>query len=506
MKSLYFNEEHDLFRTSIKQFIEKEVLPYANQWEEDKKIDRALFKKLGDQGFLGINHEEQYGGSNADLFYSVIYLEELAKCGYGGVSAAVSVHQYMATNHLANAGSDELKQKYLTPSIYGDMVGAIAISEPGAGSDVSALRTTATKEGDEYVINGSKTFITNGVYGDFIVVACKTNPKAGVNGVSLIVVDKDTPGFTATPLKKLGWHSSDTGELAFDNVRVPTSNLVGGENMGFFYIMESFQLERLVAGIMATAGAEACLETTLKYMNEREVFGRPIKKYQVLRHDMVNMYTELEAAKQLVYNTCWKYEQGQIPVKETSMVKLFCTEMGNKIIDNCLQMFGGYGYMEEYPLARAYRDCRVSTIAGGTSQIMREILSKIILDDVKYKKIYDEEMNGGKPWGTPQTAKAIIESIPLRIKTDKANSYNTLFHFDISGATGGQFTVEIKNGQCIVTEGLKDNAECTVTSDAETYEKVELGEMAPEMAVMSGKLKVNNLPAMMKFSKLFNRV
>lgn len=514
MKSLYFTEEHKMFRDSVRLFVEKEIIPYAGEWEKEGKIPRELFKKLGDHGFLGINHKEAYGGSDADIFYSVAYLEELAKSGFAGVCAAVSVHQYMATNHLAEAGSHELKEKYLKPSIDGRFVGAIAVSEPGAGSDVGSLQTTAVRDGDEYVINGSKTFITNGVYSDFVVVACKTDLKAGINGISLIIVDRDTPGFSATALKKIGWHSSDTGELAFDNVRVPASNIVGKENMGFFYIMESFQLERLVAGIMGIGGGEMCIEMTLKYMNERETFGRKINKYQVIRHDIVNLATELEAAKQLTYNTCWLYQQGEVPVKESSMVKLLVTELGNKIVDHCLQYFGGYGYMEEYPIARAYRDARVGTIVGGTSQIMREILSKIIIDDIKYKKVYNEESErdpSGKvaeqnDWGNPSNAKEIILSLPLRIKADKLNGHSTVFHFDISGENGGQFTVNVKEGKCEVANGLNGEAECTVTTDSETYRQVEMGEMAPEMAVMGGKIRISNLQAMMQFSRWFKRV
>ena len=505
MKSPYLTEEHELFGQSVRDFLAKEALPYGDKWEEDRKTPRSFFKKLGDQGFMGINHEEAYGGSNADIFYSAMYLEELAKTGIAGVSAGVSVHQYMATNHLAKAGSDALKRKYLAPSISGDMVGAIAISEPGAGSDVSALRTTAKRDGDEYVINGAKTFITNGVYSDFVVVACKTDLKAGVNGISLIIVDRDTPGFTATKLKKIGWHSSDTGELAFDNVRVTAENLIGKEGSGFFYIMESFQLERLVAAFMAVGGAEHVLDITLQYMNEREVFGRPIKKYQVLRHDLVNMHTELAAAKQLTYYSAWLYQQGEVPVKECSMCKLLCTELGNKIIDKCLQFFGGYGYMEDFPIARAYRDARVSTIVGGTSQIMREILAKIIVDDVRYKKVYDDSQNtteSSQVW----TAKSILQSLPDRLKKDKVNGQKLLFHFDLSGENGGQFSVQVGDRTCSVDQGLNGEPDCTVSTEASTYEDLELGRLSPEMAVMGGQIKISNLPAMMQFVKLFRKI
>jgi len=513
MKSPYFTEEHELFRQSVRQFLEKEALPYADKWEKEEKISRDFFLKLGEQGFLGINHEETYGGADADIFYSVVYLEELAATGYAGISAAVSVHQFMATNHLSHAGSSELKERFLRPAIEGKKVAAIAISEPGAGSDVASLSTTAVREGNEYIINGSKTFITNGHFGDFVVVSCKTDPKAGINGISLIVVEKGTPGFTSTQLKKMGWHSSDTGELAFDNVRVPVNNLVGEENKGFFYIMESFQIERLVAGIMAVGGSTQCLEMTLKYMNERETFGRKINKYQVLRHEMASLYTELEAARQMTYHACWQYEKGEMPVKECSMIKLYTTELGKKIVDSCLQMFGGYGYMEDFPIARAYRDARVATIVGGTSEIMREIIAKMVIDDVRYKKVYGTTeptknvvTEESTTWGNPQTAAEIINSIPLRFKKDKANGIDTIFHFDISGTNACQYTVRINNGNCTVTPGLEGEAGCIISADSAVYEDVELGRSSPENAVMSGQLRVSNLGAMMNFVRLFKRL
>jgi putative sterol carrier protein len=351
-----------------------------------------------------------------------------------------------------------------------------------------------------------------------VVVACKTDTNAGINGISLIVIERGTPGFTSTQLKKIGWHSSDTGELAFDNVKVPASNLVGKEGMGFFYIMESFQIERLVAGILGVGGGEHCLEETLKYMNEREAFGRQIKKFQVLRHEMVQLYTELEAGKQMTYNACWLVQHGEIPVKEASMVKLYMTELGNKIVDKCLQMFGGYGYMEDFSIARAYRDARVGTIVGGTTQIMREILSKIIIDDVRYKKVYSETeeiksassagsaTSNEKSWGNPQTAREIILSIPLRIKKDKAENYSTIFQFDIAGNNGGQYTLTVTNGDARIEEGLNGTPECVVTTDSKVYEDIELGRMDPTMAFMGGQIRVTNIGAMMQFSKYFHRI
>jgi alkylation response protein AidB-like acyl-CoA dehydrogenase len=388
MKSLYFKEEHQLFRDSVRQFMEKEVIPHIETWENQRQIPKDIFKKMGNQGYLGLNFPEEYGGVNADFWYSVIFLEEIAKVGAGGFPTAVSVHQFMAINHIFKAGSSFLKEKYLVPAIKGEKVAALGVSEPGAGSDVSAIRTRAVRDGDFYIVNGSKTFITNGTYGDFITLAVSTNPENKAGGISLMVVELDSVGITRTKLNKMGWHSSDTAEISFDNVKVPVENLIGVENFGFYYIMESFQLERLVAGIMAVSSSQWILDETIRYMHEREAFGRKIAKYQTLRHTIADLSTEVEAARQLVYHTCWLQAEGEVAVKQCSMVKLYCAELANKVVDRCLQIFGGYGYMEDYLICRAYRDSRVGTIAGGTSEIMREIISKMVIDDVEYKPIY----------------------------------------------------------------------------------------------------------------------
>jgi acyl-CoA dehydrogenase len=388
MISQYFNQDHQLFRQSVRQFIEKEVIPNASTWEAERQIPKSIFKKMGDLGYLGINFSEEYGGTNADLWYSVVFLEEIARSTMGGFSTAVSVHQYMAINHIAKIGSSFLKEKYLIPAIAGDKIAALGISEPNAGSDVSAILTTAVLDGDEYVINGSKTFITNGTYGDFITLTCKTNTTAGTNGISLIVVDLNAEGISRTKLNKMGWHSSDTAEISFDNVRVPVTHLIGQENAGFYYLMESLQLERLVASIMAVSGAELSLELTIQYLHERETFGRPIAKYQAIRHKIAEMATEVDIAREFVYSTCWKFMQGEVMVKECSMAKLFSSELAKRVADGCLQFFGGFGYIEDYPICRIYRDARVGTIAGGTSEIMKEIISKIVVDGAAYQKVY----------------------------------------------------------------------------------------------------------------------
>ncbi len=388
--SQYFTEEHTLFRQSVRQFIDKEVKPYADQWEADRRIPHGIFEKMGEMGFLGLMFPEKYGGAEADFWFSVVFLEELSRCGNGGFACAVSVHQFMAVNHIFKIGSAALKEQYLVPAIAGQKIAALGITEPDAGSDVAAIRTTALRDGDEFVINGSKTFITNGTYGDFITLTVKTKPEAGQNGISLVVVDLNAEGVSRTKLNKMGWHSSDTAEIKFDEVRIPVSNLVGMENMGFYYLMESLQLERLTAAIMAVAGASWALDETINYLHERQTFGRPIAKYQAIRHKIADIATEVEVAKEFVYSACWKHAQGQVVVKECSMAKLHTSELQKRVVDSCLQFFGGYGYIEDYPICRAYRDVRVGTIAGGTSEIMREIISKIVIDTVQYKAIYQK--------------------------------------------------------------------------------------------------------------------
>jgi alkylation response protein AidB-like acyl-CoA dehydrogenase len=304
MRSPFFSEEHVSFRGTVRQLIEKEIAPHAEEWEQEEKIPRWIWHLLADNDLLGISYPEEYGGSGADFFYSVVFLEELANSGAGGFAAAVGVHQYMAMSYIDKFGSQFLKENYLGPGIRGDKIGAVAITEPNAGSDVAALQTRAVREGDFYIINGSKTFITNGVYGDSIVLAAKTNPEADQSGISLFVVDKDQDGVQARQLKKIGWHCSDTAELSFENVRVPVTHLIGEENMGFYYIMECFQLERLVAAISAVAGADYCLRITLNYIQEREVFKKPLAKFQVIRHTLSDLATELEAARRC-NNALW---------------------------------------------------------------------------------------------------------------------------------------------------------------------------------------------------------
>lgn len=389
--SLYFTEDHELFRQSVRQFIGSEVVPHTTDWETERRIPQGIFRRMGELGYLGLPFSTEYGGEGADFWFSVVFLEELARCGMGGFTTAVSVHEFMAINHIYKAGSPELRQQYLVPAIKGKKIAALGITEPDTGSDVGAIRTTARREYNEYVISGAKTFISNGTYGDFITLAVKTRPEAGANGISLVVVDLDSPGVSRTKLNKMGWHSSDTAEIRFDEVRIPAGNLIGVEHMGFYYLMESLQLERLVAAVLAVSGAELALEWTLNYLQEREAFGKPIARFQAIRHKIADVATEIEVAKQFVYHTCWLFTQGEVVVKECSMAKLYASEMQKRVVDTCLQFFGGYGYIEDYPICRAYRDARVGTIAGGTSEIMREIIARIVLDAVEYKPVYKDK-------------------------------------------------------------------------------------------------------------------
>lgn len=385
MEQMYFTEEHDFFRKSFQDFLQKEVAPHIEKWEETGHIERFIWEKMGEMGYFGINYPEEYGGMDLDLFYTVIFLEELQKISSGGFAAAMWAHAYLAMTHLNKEGNHEQKQKYLAPSITGKMIGCLCITEPFGGSDVGGMRTTAVKKGDTYIINGSKTFITNGVYSDYLIVAAKTNPELGNKGISIFIVDRDAKGVSATKLDKLGWRASDTGEIAFDNVEIPAHNLMGEENMGFPYIMQHFALERLIMGINAHARSEWALEYTIQYMKDRTAFGKSISKFQALRHKVAQLVSEVEVAKTFNYVTTKRLNDGEYVVKEATMSKLISTKVADEVAYECLQLLGGYGYMEEYPLARNLRDSRLGPIGGGTSEILREIIAKMVMDGKSYK-------------------------------------------------------------------------------------------------------------------------
>lgn len=385
MQDTYFNEEHQLFRESLKDFLKKEVVPFVDEWENSGTIDPSIWPKFGEMGYFGLATAEAWEGLDLDIFYTVIFLEELQKINSGGFAAAMWAHAYLAMTHLNKNANDAQKQKYLVPSVRGEKIGCLGVTEPFGGSNVAGMRTTAIKEGDFYIVNGSKTFITNGVYGDYTILAAKTDANAGNKGISLFIVDLDSKGVSANKLDKLGWRASDTAELAFDNVKVPEENLIGEEGMGFTFIMEAFALERLVMGINAHARAEYALEYALKYMSEREAFGKSINQFQALRHKVADLYAEVDMCKYYNYYAASLIGKGGYAVKEATISKLRSTKIADDVIYSCLQFLGGYGYVEDYPMARLLRDSRLGPIGGGTSEILREILAKIIVDKKEYK-------------------------------------------------------------------------------------------------------------------------
>ena len=381
----YFSEEHEMFRKSLRDFLKREVKPNLNKWENDGKIPKEIWKKMGKMGFLGLSYPEKYGGGNLDFFFEVVLNEEMARLNSGGFTITQQAVQYMSGPYILKYGSDMLKSKYLPGIISGNLISCIGITEPNTGSDVQNIQTNAIKKGDNYIVNGSKTFITNGVYGDFIVTVVKTDPAARSKGISLLVIDLDSPGITKTKIDKLGWRSSDTAELSFDNVVVPSENLVGEEGKGFYYLMNGLQLERLCFMPSSIATMEFAISESLNYMNERKAFGKSINKLQVLRHRIAQLSSEIEALKVFSYYCCSLYNKKIYDVKLCSMGKLLCTELHEKVSTQCLQFFGGNGYTEDYPMARMYRDSRVGTIGGGTSEIMRDIIAKIIIDGKDYE-------------------------------------------------------------------------------------------------------------------------
>jgi alkylation response protein AidB-like acyl-CoA dehydrogenase len=385
MDRMYFTEEHQLFRQSLKDFLQKEVVPHIEKWEKSGTIERFIWSKFGEMGYFGLATPTEYDGLGLDLFYTVILLEELQKINSGGFAAAIWAHAYLAMTHLNKEANHEQKLKYLKPSVMGEKIGCLCVTEPFGGSDVAGMRTTAVKQGDTYVLNGSKTFITNGVFSDYMVVAAKTNPELGNKGISMFIVDSKTKGVSVSKLDKLGWRASDTAEIAYDNVIVPASNLMGEEGKGFPYIMQHFALERLVMGVNAHARAEYALEYALQYMSERKTFGKTINKYQALRHRYADLYADMEICKTYNYAVAYKLNKGEYAVKEATISKLRSTKMADEVAYECLQFLGGYGYMEDYPMARLFRDSRLGPIGGGTSEILREIIAKIVIDKKEYK-------------------------------------------------------------------------------------------------------------------------
>lgn len=376
---IYFTEEHQAFRRSLRKFVDTEINPYVDQWEEAEIFPaHEVFKKMGDLGFLGVSYPEAYGGLGLDYWYNVVLAEEMARINCGGIPMAIAVQTDMATPALAMFGSEELKQQFLAPAIRGEAVCSIAVTEPGAGSDVAGIKTYADKDGDDYVINGSKLYITNGTQADWVCLLARTEPGSGFRGMSLIIVPTDTPGFTVSrKLKKMGNHSSDTAELAFDNVRVPRRYCVGEEGMGFMLQMIQFQKERLIGSVIAYAGAEKVVRMTIDYLRERKTFGLPLIDNQWVHFKLCEQLTEIEALRQLCYHCARKLLDGQDMTREASMAKLKAGRLVREVADICMQFHGGMGYMEEYPMARYFRDSRLVSIGGGADEIMLGIIAKL---------------------------------------------------------------------------------------------------------------------------------
>lgn len=377
-----FTEEHDMFRRSVRAFVEKEITPHIEEWEEKRIAPlHDLFKKMGDLGYLGLNYDETYGGAGADIWFTVVLAEELARCGAAGIPMAIFVQTDMATPALARHGSPELKEKYLAPAISGDMVCAIAVSEPDAGSDVARIKTRAEVDGDHYVINGSKLYITNGTQADWLCLLARTTPGDTYQGMSLIVVPTDVEGFSISKkLKKLGNHSSDTAFLTFENVRVPVANRIGEEGMGFYYQMEQFQVERLVGALGGVAGAEFMVRETIRYTQERSAFNKPLIANQWIQFKLGELLTECEAARALNYKCAAMIEAGEDNMAITriaSMCKLKAGRLMREVADTCLQFYGGMGYMEETPISRYFRDARLTSIGGGADEVMLKIIAQL---------------------------------------------------------------------------------------------------------------------------------
>ena len=372
-----FSEEHEAFRRTVRRFIEAELKPHAAEWEEKEEFPRSLFKRCAELDLLGLKYPETYGGTAAGPLYEAVLLEELGRCGSGGVAAGLGAQFTISTGPLNLFGTDEQKKRFLTPAIRGEKIGALGITEPGGGSDVAGLKTTAKRDGDHWVVNGSKTYITNGVRADFIVLAVKTDAAKGHKGLSMVIVEKGMPGFSVgRRLKKLGWRASDTAELFFEDVRVPANNLLGVEGQGFYQIMGNFEWERISLALGAIGAADDILETAMKYVRERHAFGQSVSNFQVVKHRLAEMATELEAARQLTYHALRLHAAGEYALAQTAMAKKVATEMCCKLADQALQLHGGAGYMMEYDVQRHWRDARLGPIGGGTSEIMNEIIAR----------------------------------------------------------------------------------------------------------------------------------
>lgn len=377
-QSPYFREEHEILRAQVRRFIDEEVKPEALAWEKQGFVPREVLRRMGELGFLGIRYPAEYGGSEMDTLASALFAEELGRSTFSGFAITVLVHTDMASVHLFNGGSRELRDRLMPDIIAGKKITAVAVTEPGAGSDVKAIRTTAHREGDVYVLNGTKTFITNGVHADLYFVAAKTDPTGRPSqSISMLMVEKGTPGFSVTrELDKHGWRSSDTAELVFDNCRVPAENLLGKEGRGFYAIMRNFQNERIVLGAMAMGEAQAALDLTLDWVTQRKTFGTTLFDKQAVRQRMAMLAAKVEAGRQLVHYAAYLDAGGIGTTREVSMVKAYCGELVNEVMYDCVQFHGGMGFMHESAIERMARDARVQAIGGGATEVMLEEVAK----------------------------------------------------------------------------------------------------------------------------------
>ncbi|GAA3760313.1 acyl-CoA dehydrogenase family protein [Salinactinospora qingdaonensis] len=383
MDTIYFSAEHTDFRGEVERFLQREVVPFAHEWEEQRRVPRSAWKSLAGQGLLGLFHSPEVGGGGRDLFTTVVFLEELGRTGYGGVRAAVSVHAYMATYYLARAGSAFLRETYLAPAVAGDSIAALAITEPSAGADMAGIATTAHREGDHFVLNGRKSMVSNGSSADFHVVVARTSlDSLGAAGLSLFVVDAATPGITVSRQETLGWRSADPTMVDFEAVRVPERQLLGRPGSGFYHLMRGLQMERIVAAVLALGGMDACMHDLREHLRRREAFGAKLGSFQAIRHRVADLATELTAARQLVYHAAWRYQNDEMAAVDVcSMAKLQATELAVRVADTSVQLHGSHGYLDDTAVSRAYRDARAATVAAGPSEVMRDIIARMAIDE-----------------------------------------------------------------------------------------------------------------------------
>ena len=377
-KPLLFHPEHDDLRREVRAFVERELVPHAEEWERAESFPKDVFRRVGELGFFGMKFGPEVGGSGPDYLADAVVTEELARCGSGGVSACLGAHKDLAMLYVGNFGTSDQHDRWLRPALDGSIVGALAVTEPDTGSDVAAIKTSARRDADGWVINGSKLFITNGAWADFVVVAAKTDPGAGHEGITLFVVEAGSPGSSARKIPMLGWRSGQTGELSFAEVRIPDSHRLGEVGSGFAAIMRNFAWERLVMALGAVSGAQRIYEVAKAYALERSAFNRPVGKFQVWRHRFADMATMIEAARALTYGALRQVASGESPIQEVAMAKLYACDVALHVADECVQIHGGYGYVTEFPAERALRDARLGPIGGGTSEIMKEIIGKTL--------------------------------------------------------------------------------------------------------------------------------